>query len=49
MTKRRYTNYKKNVSKKIKYGGTKKNEEVVKSTNKIVQTLFSREKNILYF
>lgn len=49
MTKRRYTNYKKNISKKIKYGGLKTNEEVVKSTNKIVQTLFSREKNIIYF
>lgn len=46
--KKNITNKKPVTNKKI-YGGFKTKEEYIKFTNKIVMTLFSREKNIFYF
>jgi len=46
--KKNITN-KKPVTNKKMYGGFKTKEEYIKFTNKIVMTLFSREKNIFYF
>jgi hypothetical protein len=49
MTKKKYQKHKKNITNKKIYGGIKTNEEVLKATDTIVKTLFSREKNIFYF
>ena len=46
--KKNITN-KKPVTNKKMYGGFKTKEEYIKFTNKIVMTLFRREKNIFYF